>query len=64
MSTYLQGDIDFGFNVVLWDTSYLNDGTYELMLHVLCEPSGLSFPPPGIDEYYSSVVTGVCLVQR
>ncbi len=49
-----------GFSVALWDTSYLNDGVYELMLHVLCEPSGLSFAPLGIDESYSSIVSGVC----
>ncbi len=48
-----------GLSVALWDTSYLNDGVYELMLHVLCEPSGLSFAPLGIDESYSSIVSGV-----
>jgi hypothetical protein len=37
----------------------LNDGEYELMLHVICEASGLSFPPPGIDDYYSATIRGV-----
>jgi hypothetical protein len=29
------------------------------MLHVICETSGLSFPPPGIDDYYSATIKGV-----
>ena len=54
--------MDYGFSSANWLPTGLNDGEYELMLEVLCDPSGLSFPPPGIDNYYSAVVTGVrCL---
>jgi hypothetical protein len=58
--SYFQGEIDYGFSSALWNPIGLNDGTYELIVHVACEPSGLHFPPPGIDESYSSIVTGVC----
>jgi hypothetical protein len=59
--SYFQGEIDYGFSSALWNPIGLNDGTYELIVHVACEPSGLHFPPPGIDQSYSSIVTGVCL---
>ena len=55
----MQGDIDLGVFTAMWDTSYLTDGTYELILHVICEPSGLAFPPPGINEFFSAIVSGV-----
>ena len=31
---------------------------YELVAHALCNPSGLKFPPPGIDDFYSDPLTG------
>jgi hypothetical protein len=55
----LQGEIDYGFAQAKWNPVGLNDGEYELMLHVICESSGLSFPPPGIDDYYSATIRGV-----
>ena len=57
---FIKGQKDFGFGSARWLPVGLNDGEYELILHVICEPSGLSFPPMGIDEYYSSTVKGVC----
>ncbi len=55
----LQDEIDYGFATAQWNTAGLNDGEYELVVHVVCESSGLSFPPPGIDDYYSAPVRGV-----
>ncbi len=55
----LQDEIDYGFAGAQWNTVGLNDGEYELVLRVVCETAGLSFPPPGIDEY-SAPVLGVC----
>ncbi len=55
----LQDEIDYGFAGAQWNTVGLNDGEYELVLHVVCETAGLSFPPPGIDDYYSAPVRGV-----
>jgi len=52
------GEIDYGFASAVWVPTGLNDGNYELVLHVICQSSGLSFPPPGVDEYYSQVVQG------
>jgi hypothetical protein len=56
----VQGSIDYGFAAANWSVHGLPDGEYELVLHVVCEASGLSFPPAGIDDYYSSPVRGVC----
>ncbi len=55
-----QDEIDYGFAGAQWNHVGLNDGEYELVLHVICETAGLSFPPPGIDDYYSAPVRGVC----
>jgi hypothetical protein len=55
-----EGTLDYGFSSAKWNPVGLNDGEYELMLHVICESSGLSFPPPGIDDYFSSPIRGVC----
>ena len=55
--------MDYGFASAKWNPVGLTDGDYELVLHVVCEPTGLSFPPPGFDEYYSSIVRGVCLME-
>ena len=56
----MQGTVDYGFASAKWNPIGLTDGDYELVLRVVCEPTGLSFPPPGFDEYYSSIVQGVC----
>ena len=56
-----QGEIDYGFASAKWNPVGLPDGEYELMVHVICEASGLSFPPPGIDDYFSSSIRGVWL---
>ena len=58
---HFQGEVDYGYSSASWLPTGLNDGNYELIVHVLCEPSGLSFPPMGIDESYSSIVSGVCV---
>jgi hypothetical protein len=55
----LQDEIDYGFAGAQWNPVGLTDGEYELVVHVLCETAGLSFPPPGIDDYYSAPVRGV-----
>ena len=55
----LQDQIDYGFSSANWNPVGLNDGEYELMALVSCDPSGLHFPPPGIDNYKSAVVSGV-----
>ncbi len=57
---YAQDEIDYGFAGAQWNHVGLNDGEYELVLHVVCETAGLSFPSPGIDDYYSAPVRGVC----
>jgi hypothetical protein len=57
--SFEQGAIDYGFSSAVWVPTGLNDGDYEIVLHVICKPSGLSVPPPGVDEYYSEIVRGV-----
>ncbi len=59
MLLMLQDEIDYGFAVAQWNHVGLTDGEYELVVHVVCESSGLSFAPPGIDDYYSAPVRGV-----
>ncbi len=41
-----------------WNVAQVKDGEYEISLYSKCKSSGMAFPPPGLDDYRSLVISG------